>query len=76
MRLFKKNLKWRIFNNGIFLCLNCSGKHRGLGVQVSFVISITMDSWSEKQIVYMMKGGFNKYNTALFLINKYKYFRE
>lgn len=42
------------------MCLLCSGMHRGLGVQVSFVRSITMDAWSDKQKKYMELGGNEK----------------
>ncbi|CAM8989606.1 unnamed protein product [Rhodiola kirilowii] len=28
----------------VFMCLECSGKHRGLDVHISFVRSVTMDS--------------------------------
>jgi len=33
---------------------------RGLGVHISFVRSITMDSWTSKQVVLMMAGGNDK----------------
>ena len=32
--------QWVSINNGIFICLQCAGKHRGFGVQVSFVRSL------------------------------------
>jgi hypothetical protein len=35
------------------MCLECSGRHRGLGVHISFVRSVTMDSWTDKQIQMM-----------------------
>jgi len=40
--------KWASVNNGIFLCLKCAGIHRGFGVNISFVRSLTMDNWYKK----------------------------
>lgn len=37
------------------MCLECSGRHRALGVHISFVRSVTMDSWSEKQVEVTIK---------------------
>ena len=37
--------------------MECSGKHRGLGVHLSFVRSISMDKWKETELAKMKAGG-------------------
>jgi hypothetical protein len=49
--------QWGTVTYGALLCLKCSGKHRSLGVQISSVRSITMDSWSHLQVLAMLEGG-------------------
>ena len=44
---------WASINHGTLICLDCAGKHRSLGVQVSFVRSIHMDTWSPLQLEMM-----------------------
>jgi ADP-ribosylation factor GTPase-activating protein 1 len=60
-----KQPQWASVSFGVFMCLECSGRHRALGVHISFVRSVSMDSWSEKQIKMMKSGGNDKCNEFL-----------
>lgn len=55
-----KQPQWASVSFGTFMCLECSGRHRALGVHISFVRSVSMDSWTEKQIEKMRLGGNQK----------------
>ncbi|KAG6609812.1 uncharacterized protein IUM83_00373 [Phytophthora cinnamomi] len=47
---------WASTTVGAFLCIHCAGAHRKLGVQVSRVKSLHLDTWTDEEVA-AMKGG-------------------
>ncbi|KAM9853598.1 arf-GAP with coiled-coil, ANK repeat and PH domain-containing protein 2 isoform 2-T2 [Aulostomus maculatus] len=42
--------RWASINLGVTMCIECSGIHRSLGVHLSKVRSLTLDSWEAEQL--------------------------
>jgi hypothetical protein len=49
----------------VVICLECAGLHRSLGVHISPVRSLTMDTWTDKMIHKMCQGGNKRFREYL-----------
>jgi ADP-ribosylation factor GTPase-activating protein 1 len=56
---------WASITHGIYLSIGAAGLHRSLGVKVSRVQSITMDSWKPVHLKMMQLGGNRRFNDFL-----------
>ncbi|VDD91602.1 unnamed protein product [Enterobius vermicularis] len=52
-----KQPRWASWNLGVFVCIRCAGIHRSIGVQVSKVKSVNLDSWTPEQVQSMRVMG-------------------
>eukprot|EP00127_Corallochytrium_limacisporum_P004600 Clim_evm14s169 gene=Clim_evmTU14s169 len=57
-----KGPRWASWNIGAYVCLRCAGIHRSLGVHISRMKSVTLDSWTPEQIESIKNGGNAKVN--------------
>ncbi|KND88114.1 Uncharacterized protein TOPH_07184 [Tolypocladium ophioglossoides CBS 100239] len=52
-----KHPRWASWNLGIFICIRCSGIHRGMGTHISRVKSVDLDSWTDEQLQSILNWG-------------------
>ncbi|KAL3982420.1 putative GTPase activating protein for Arf family protein [Acanthocheilonema viteae] len=52
-----KQPRWASWNLGVFLCIRCAGIHRNLGVHLTKVKSVNLDSWTPEQVQSMRVMG-------------------
>jgi stromal membrane-associated protein len=45
-----KGPRWAAWNLGVYLCIRCAGLHRKLGVHISKIKSVDLDSWTPDQV--------------------------
>ena len=62
---------WASLNLGLLVCIECSGIHRQIGVHISKVRSLTLDTrvWSSKGTVHMFEHIGNSVSNALWEAN-------
>jgi hypothetical protein len=53
----KNNPRWASTNLGCFMCLECSGIHRAIGVHITKIKSITLDKWTQSEVDFMKTVG-------------------
>lgn len=49
--------RWASWSIGVFICIRCSGIHRGMGTHISRVKSVDLDAWTDEQLQNVLKWG-------------------
>ena len=60
----RRSPKWASINLGVVLCIDCSGHHRGLGVHLSQIRSLILDSIKPEWIFTISSMGNTKFNSV------------
>lgn len=60
-----KNPKWVSLYYGTFICLDCAGLHRSLGVYLDSVKSVGLDVWDKPGILPVRHGGNKRFQEHL-----------
>lgn len=58
--------KWASPTIGVFLCLKCCGVHRSLGPNISKVLSVALDEWTDEEIEAMVEVGGNSSANSIY----------
>lgn len=57
-----KHPRWASWNLGVFVCIRCSGIHRGMGTHISRVKSVDLDAWTDEQLQSILRWGNTRAN--------------
>ncbi|KAJ5346683.1 hypothetical protein N7541_009165 [Penicillium brevicompactum] len=61
-RNYHTDPRWASWNLGVFVCIRCSGIHRGMGTHISRVKSVDLDAWTDEQLQSVIKWGNSRAN--------------
>ncbi|KAI9748007.1 MAG: hypothetical protein M1815_003695 [Lichina confinis] len=69
-----KHPRWASWNLGVFVCIRCSGIHRGMGTHISRVKSVDLDAWTDEQMKSILQWGNSRANKKIenFIRTKYE----
>lgn len=56
---------WVSLNHGTVICLHCAGRHRSLGVHISFVRSLKLDALKKTEWQALQRGGNDRFRFFL-----------